>query len=231
MRMRVLAPVLVLGLVAAGAAACGSSGPSAGDSAAAHKRLFCAADVTLDKAAANATSAAGFLAVLKAHPSQLAAIKDNAPAGKAGSEARALAGAAQKAVADNNIDALNDPSLESAGGDIDTYCGVDGVGDPLPSYFAAGKTSAFCSASNSINNGTSDATGPADVLTFLKAHTSLLDQMASQLAALPAAVKADAQDLVNTARSAVSGNNADELGTQTVQSDSMTVNLYCGINQ
>ena len=231
MRTRVIAPVFVLVLVAAGAAACGSSGPSASATAAAHKRLFCAANETLDKASTSVTSEAGFLAVLKAHPSQLATIKVDAPAGKAGSEARALASAAQKAVADNDINALNSPSLNNAGGDVDTYCGVDGNGDPLPSYFAAGKGSAFCATSNSINNGTSDAASAADVLTFLKAHQDLVTQFASQLSALPSAVKADAQDLVSTAQSAISSDNANLLGTQTVQTDSMTVNLYCGVNE
>ena len=47
---------------------------------------------------------------------------------------------------------------------------------------------------------------------------------------MPSAIKADAQNLVSTTRSAISSNNANLLATQTIETDSTTVNLYCGIN-
>ncbi len=221
---------LVLCLVAVATAACGSS-PKASATSHSTKSAFCAANVKLDKASANVTSDAGFLAVLKANSADLDALDNNAPAGKVGQEVRALVKAARAAVAAGNANALNSPSLDSAGSDVDTYCGVDGNGDPLPPYFAAGKGSAFCSVAGSINQGTSSATSSTGVLTFLAAHQTLINQYATYVPNLPTSVRSDAQSLVTTSRAAIAANNASLLGTAAVENASASVALYCGQNE
>jgi hypothetical protein len=220
---------LILGLLTFGVGAFGVGISNAGATTHASKTAFCAANDSIDKAGANVNSASGFLAVLKAKRGALAAMEKNAPAGKIGKEVRALVKAALAAIAKNNANLLNNPSLN--GGDIDTYCGVDGSGHPLPAYFAAGKGSSFCSVSNAISAGTQNATDAAGVLTFLAGHQSLITQYASYLPSLPSPIQSDAQTLVTTAQSAISTNNPNLLGTKTVSQDSMAVQLYCGQNQ
>lgn len=227
-KMFVVATV-VLGLLTFGVAAYGGKIPKAGATTHPVKTAFCAANDSIDKAGANVNSASGFLAVLKAKRAALAAMEKNAPAGKIGKDVRALVKAALAAIAKNNANLLNNPSL--GGGAIDTYCGVDGNGNPLPAYFAAGKGSPFCSVSSAINAGTQNATDAAGVLTFLADHQSLITQYASYVPSLPRPIQSDAQTLVTTAQSAISTNNSNLLGTETVSQDSMAVQLYCGQNQ
>ncbi|MDR3649087.1 MAG: hypothetical protein P4L20_08355 [Acidimicrobiales bacterium] len=227
MRKPYVIPMVVLTLLALGVAACGSSNNTAAN-AAARKKAFCGANDKIDKAGANVTSAAGFLAVLKANTTALDAMDNNAPAGKVGKDARALVSLARSAVKANNANILiSSPN----GGDVDTYCGVDGNGDPLPSYFAAGKGSPFCSVSNSIDAGTQNADSASAVLAFLAGHQALINQYATYVPNLPTSIRSDAQTLVTTARAATAANNANQLGTQTVSNASIAVQLYCGKNQ
>jgi hypothetical protein len=219
---------VVLGLTL-GVAAYGGKIPKAGATTHAAKIAFCAANDSIDKAGANVNSASGFLAVLRAKRAALAAMEKDAPAGKIGKDVRALVKAALAAIAKNNANLLNNPSL--GGGAIDTYCGVDGNGNPLPAYFAAGKGSPFCSVSSAINAGTQNATDAAGVLAFLAGHRSLITEYASYVPSLPSSIQSDAQTLVTTAQSAISTNNSNLLGTETVSQDSMAVQLYCGQNQ
>lgn len=228
--------VSVLALVALGASACGggstgTQASSASTSAASGtKAAFCAADVTIDKAGAQAQSGSDFLSVLKNNAAALSDLQKNAPAGKVGTEAKALVQGADAAVA------ANDPSKlaqvpGSYGADVDTYCGVDGNGNILPSYFGAGKGTPICSVNSQINAGTNAAQSPADVLAFLKAHPNLVSQFAADVADLPGSIKSTAQSLVSTAQQAIATNNADLLSTNAVTTESMDVSLYCGQNQ
>jgi hypothetical protein len=229
MRKPFVVPMVVLTLLVIGAAACGSSTNNTAASTAARKSAFCTANDKIDKASANVTSAAGFLAVLKVDAAALDAMDKNAPAGKLGKEVRTLVTQARSAVSSNNANVLNTSS--NNGGDVDTYCGVDGSGAPLPSYFAAGKGSAFCSVSNSIDAGTGAASDAAGVLAFLAGHQPLINQYATYVPNLPTSIRSDAQTLVMTARAAIAANNANLLGTQAVSNASMSVQLYCGQNQ
>ena len=225
---------VALGLLGLGAAACGSSGStnaSSTSTTSGTKAAFCAANVTLDKASSTVNSGAEFLTVLKQHSATLDTLQKNVPAGKIGTEAKALLQAARTAVATNNVNALEAPNLQSDGADIDTYCGVDGSGDPLPSYFGAGKGSNACQIQNQISAGTSNANGPADLLTFLSAHQNLVSQFAAAVPNLPASIKSQAQTLVTTVQQAIATHNADLLGTQAISNDAMNVSLYCGQNQ
>lgn len=222
---------VVVGLVAVGGAACGSSGNknAASTSAQSKKTAFCAADVTLDKAGAAVTSSSGFLDVLKANTPAIAATQANAPSGKVGTEAKALASAANSAVASNNANALQQvPNSYSA--DVDTYCGVDGNGDPLPSYFRAGKGSAFCSVNDQISAGTTAAQGPADILVFLKAHQNLVNQVGNDLGSLPSSLKPEVQTLVTTTKQAIATNDSALL-TPGIGGDARDADLYCGNNR
>jgi hypothetical protein len=217
----VVGSLVVLGLLALGATACSSS-----PSASAKKMAFCTANDSIDKASANVNSDAGFLALLKAHQADLNTMESNAPSGSVGQLARSLVSAADQAIRTNNVN----PLTSINGGDVDTYCGVDGSGRPLPAYFAAGKGSAFCSVSDSINQGTNAASDAAGVLAFLAAHQNLITQYASYVPSLPGSIKSQAQTLVSTAQAAIAANNSALVGTQAIAQDSMDVQLYCGEN-
>ncbi len=232
MRKLPMAPMAaVLILTALGAAACGSSKTPIATTAQARMTAFCAADKSLDRASANVSSKSGFLRVLKAHPSALRTIANDAPAGKLGRQARSLAKAAEAAVASNSATRLNDPSLDSAGADVDTYCRIDGTGNPLPRDFAKGRGTAFCAVSSSINAGTQAATNEAGVLAFLAGNQTLINQYDFYVPHLPSPVRTDAQTLVTTARAAIAANSPAALETRAVSRASTAVRLFCGQNQ
>lgn len=221
---------LLGGLLALGVAACGSSTPKAASSAGGgNKTAFCNADIAIDKAGSSVTTMAGFLTVLESNQSDLAILKNDGP-GSIRSQAQGLVSVVEKAIADHNPNDLNTNAADNDGAAVDTFCGVDGSGNPLPSYFAAGKGTAFCSVSDQINQGTSTATGPPQILSFLTAHQSLVNDYATDLASLPAKQKAEAEELVTIARTAITSKNAAPLGSTTVQNDSGDIQDYCGHN-
>ena len=121
------AVALTIGLAAGSTAASGSSFATAATTAGAHKTAFCAGNLKIDKASANVNSEAGFLTVLKHNKAALSAMGKDLPSGTVGTDARKEIAAAQKAIASGNVNDLNTVP-QSAGGDIDTYCGVDGTG-------------------------------------------------------------------------------------------------------
>ena len=190
--------VLALGM-AAGLAGCGSSSPSAATTVAAHKKAFCGGNIKIDKASANVTSLAQFVTVLKNHQSALSAMEKNLPSGSVGSDARQTIAAAHSAISTGNTNALNNlPS--SVGGDIDTYCGVDGSGDPLPAYFAAGKGTTFCSGFLPIYEAVGNATSAAQVLAALDANKAQVAQLATEVSGLPSSIKSQATATVTRPR-------------------------------
>ena len=230
--MRRAAPLLAPGMVALGTAACGSGAPKAASSTGASsgsKTAFCNADIDLDRAGSSASSMQAFLTVLKNHPADLSALKNDAPAAVR-SQAQTLVAAADQAMARNDPSGLDTAATSNAGGAVDTFCGVDGSGKPLPSYFGAGKGSAFCSVEAQINQATTTAQGPQQILAFLSSHQDLVNQFSTDSASLPAAQKAEAQQLVSTARTAISSNDATPLGSDATISASTDLSVYCGQN-
>ena len=226
-KLSVASAGVVLGLLAVGGTGCSSSGSKTAATTS-QKAAFCAADVTLDKAGSAVNSPSAFLDVLKANPTAIAALQANAPSGKVGTEAKALVSAANSAVASNNANSLSQVP-NSYGADVDTYCAVDGNGDPLPSYFGVGKGSAFCSVNDQISAGTTAAQSPADILVFLKAHQNLVNQVGNDLGSLPSSLKSEVQTLVATSQQAIATNNSNLL-TQAIGKDAMDADLYCGKN-
>lgn len=219
--------VVVLGLTGA-IAGCSSSPSSNPPGSQAQKSAFCGANIALDKASANVTTDSAFLAVLKAHQSDLTTMKNNLPSGSVGSEARDLVNAAQQAISQNSTNPLNN-APSAAGGDIDTYCGVDGNGDPLPSYFASGKGTSFCTTFLPIYEAVGNASSSNDVLSVLEAHKSDIDQLASEVSGLPSSVEAAASSTIQTAQTAIAQNSA--AGLQQNSTNPTLVALYCGQNQ
>jgi len=218
--------VLTLGM-AAGIAACGSSSPNA--TAATRKTAFCGGNIKIDKASANVTSAAGFLTVLKDHKSALTAMNDNLPSGTLGSEARREIAAAQAAIASGNVNDLNN-APSSAGGDIDTYCGVDGSGDALPAYFATGKGGTFCATFMPVYNAVGNATSASAVLAALDANKTQITQLATEVPGLPTSIRAKASATVGKAQAAIATNSAASLRASG-NGPASAVALYCGQNQ
>lgn len=226
--------VSILGLAALGLSACGGASPgghaSSTPTPAGTRTAFCSADVTIDKAEAQVQSIGEFLSVLEANSAALADLRKNAPAGKVGTEAKALVQGAEAAVAAGDASKLTGVP-GSYGADIDTYCGVDGNGNTLPSYYGAGRGTQLCAVDDQINAGTRSAQSVADVLAFLRGHQDLLTRLAAQVPDLPASIRSMAQGLVGTARQAIATGNADLLSTEAVTTESNDVSLYCGENQ
>jgi hypothetical protein len=169
------------------------------------------------------------LTVLKHNKSALSAMEKNLPSGTLGTEARQLIATAQAAIASGNANDLNN-APSSAGGDIDTYCGVDGNGDPLPAYFATGKGSSFCSTFIPIFEAVGNADSPAAVLAALDANKTQISQLAAEVSGLPASIKAKASATVSKAQTAITKNSAASL-KQNGNGPAGAVALYCGQNQ
>lgn len=225
-------------LVAALAAACGSSGSpaassssrSAGNSAASASRsAFCSDDVKLDKAGTTVMSMADYVHVLEANQALLADMAKHLPSGSVGTQAQQLLSADNTAAATNSSTALSSPSLMKAGADVDTYCGVDGTGDALPSNFGQGRGTAFCSVDSQISAGTGSATDSASITAFLSSHRSLVNSFGADLSSLPVSIKNTAQRLYSTAQSALTSGNSSAFSPEAIH-DATDVDLYCGMN-
>jgi hypothetical protein len=221
--------VFLVGMAAVGVAACSSnsSSPTTTASATTTKQVFCGFNVTLDKAGSNVSSAADFLNVLKANKAAIDGLANNLPNDSIKTQAQALINAARNAVATNSTSGLSDPALTADGAALDTYCGVQGDGTPLPANFAAGKGSGFCADEAAISAGLGSASTPADAVTFLQANQAKVNDFAANI---PAAVQSDAQSLVAAAQAAVAANDGTLIQTQAVQTAGNNVDLYCGVN-
>jgi hypothetical protein len=220
---------LAIGLAAGSTAASCSSSATAATSTAARKTAFCAGNLKLDKAVANVNSNAGVLTVLKDNKGALSKMEKNLPSGTVGTEARHLTTDLQAAVASGNANDLNNIS-SSVSGDIDTYCGVDGEGHPLPAYFAKGKGSSFCTTFIPIYQAVGNASTPAAVLAALDANKTQVAQLATEVSGLPASIKAKASATVNMAQAAITANSAASLN-RNGNGPAPSVALYCGQNQ
>jgi len=221
---------VMLAVLASGIVASTSIGVSTASAAElASKTAFCGGNITIDKASANVDTNAGFLKVLEHHKSALSTMEKNLPSGTLGTEARDEIAAAQAAVASGNVNDLNN-APSSAGGDIDTYCGVNGNGDPLPAYFGTGKATAFCSTFLPIYQAVSNAPNAAGVLAALTSHQSQVSQLASELSTLPKSIKAKATATVDKAQTVITTKNPALIKGNGNGSASY-VALYCGQNE
>jgi len=213
--------LLWFGLLA-GVTGC-SSGTATGP--AAQKSAFCSANTSLDKAGQNANSPAQILALLKAHKADLTTMSQNLPGGTLRSEAASLVNAETAAVASDNANQLNYPA--STHPDLDTYCGEDGNGKPLPAYFAQGKSGSFCSTFIAIQSAISNTRpDPADILQVLIERKAEVATLASEVAGLPSTIRTQATSLIEDDLAAIASNS-----TSPIQNSSGDqVSLYCGIN-
>jgi hypothetical protein len=216
-------------MAAVGVTACSSNSSSTTTTAAATntKAVFCGYQTTLDKGSANVNSDAAFLAYLKANQTLIDNLAKSIPNDSIKDQATTLYNAAKAAIAANSTNALNDPSINVDGGAVDTYCGVQGDGTPLPANFAAGKGSTFCADEAFISSGLGNAAAPADAITFLKANQAKIADFAANI---PSAVQSDAQSLVAAANAALAANDGTLIQTQAVQTAGNNVDLYCGVN-
>lgn len=224
----VTSAMLVVGVVMSGIVASTSVGVgSAGAAVYASKAAFCGANDSIDRASANVNSNAGFLAVLKSHSKDLTILKNNAPAGSLGQLVQQLVSAAQAAVTSNNANALN--NLPD-GANIDTYCGVNGNGKPLPAYFGKGASTSFCSTFVPVYQAAGNASNKAGVLAVLTSHQAQITQLESELTTLPKSIKAKATAAVDNAKKAIDTKNPSAVGGGG-NGPASYVALYCGQNQ
>ena len=215
---------VLLGLFTLGFVLFSAGAPEAGAATHGSKAAFCGANDSIDRASANVTTAAGFLSVLKTHTHALTIMKENAPGGSLGRLAKTLANDAEAAISADNANALN--NLPD-GGAVDTYCGVDGNGKPLPKYFGTGKTTAFCSTFIPIYEAVGNATSEAAALAALTADQAQITQLATELPTLPKSIRATATAAVNKAQTAITTQTMTQGNGNDAAAD---VALYCGEN-
>ena len=220
---------VILAVLASGIVAGSTVGVSvAGAAEHASKAAFCGANDSIDRAGANVMTNAGFLAVLKKHTHDLTVLKENAPAGAIGQTVDETVTAAEAAISSDNANELN--NLPDSGS-IDTYCGVDGNGLPLPAYFGKGTATPFCSTFVAVYQSAQSATNKAGVLAALTAHQAQVEQLASALSSLPKSIKAKATAAVDNAQKAIATNNPSAIGGGNGGGPASYVALYCGQNQ
>jgi hypothetical protein len=221
----------MLAVAASGIVASTSTGVNnASGAELASKTAFCGGNIAIDRASTKVDSNAGFLNVLKQHKSALSAMDKDLPTGEVGTEARDEVAAARAAIASGNVSDLNTVPA-SAGGDIDTYCGVDSSGQALPSYFGKGKVTAFCLTFLPIYEAVSNAPSAAARTAAFTAHQTQINQLASELSTLPKSIKAKATTTVTKAQAAIESNNSASATTGSGSGAAVFVALYCGQNQ
>lgn len=210
---------------------CGSSSKAVNNSGlAAHTTsAFCVDDVKLDKAFANVQNTSDELAAIKANQPTINDLAAHLPPGRVGTEAKQVLDGVRQAISTNDATALTNLP-RSYGGDIDTYCGVDTNGNPLPTDFAKGKGTASCDAEATLSNGIGSASDPTAALAFLRSHQTEINTFAAGVSGLPSALQPAAQDLISTARTAISSNDPTGLTNQTFQEAASAMDLYCGLN-
>jgi hypothetical protein len=229
-RMIRLVTVVTLSVLASGVVGCTAVRViPAGAAVQASKSAFCGANDQIDRASANVNSNAGFLAVLKSHSHDLAILKKDAPSGAVGQTARQTVNDAEAAISTDNANALNNLPDGAA---VDTYCGVDGNGNPLPSYFGKGKSTTFCSTFVPVYQAVGNAEpNKAAALSALMAHQAQISQLASELSSLPKSIKAKATATVDKAQTAITTKNPSAIVGGNGNGPASYVALYCGQNQ
>jgi hypothetical protein len=221
----------VVSICAFGFSACGGSTKSSGSGGlSAHTNsVFCADDIKLDKALGNIQNESDLLTEFKANQSVINEMATHLPSGSVGNEAKQVLGAVQQAISKSDVTAVQNVPT-SYGADIDTYCGVDTNGDPLPSDFAKGKGTSICNTDATLSDGVSNAANSSDALAFLKANQNDINAFAAGISSLPTFEQANAQAVVSNVRTAISSNNPSGLEAQAFQDAATSVDLYCGIN-
>jgi hypothetical protein len=186
---------------------------------------LCGADVAIDKASLDTNSLEDFIGVLKTHRAQVETIRHNLPPGAIGEEIGRIVNAMGQAIAKNSTAPFN--SIEN-GQDFDTYCGVDGNGDPLPSDFAAGRGTKFCNGFVFVYQGITAATTPTGALSALVSSKGQVDQLATELNSLPSSIGSQASAVVSSAQSAIAQHSSASM--LTLAGPATNVALYCGLN-
>jgi hypothetical protein len=204
----------------------GVGAAAAAPSAHASKTAFCSANDAIDKASANVTTDVGFLAVLKTHPSELKVLQENAPSGSLGQLVQQTVQVVDKAIAANNANDLNNLPNGAA---IDTYCGVNGNGQPLPAYFNTGKNTDFCATFLPLYESVGNASSKADVLSILLTQKAKISTLASELPKLPSSIRATATAAVNNVEKIIATKNLALLGNGNGPAADLA--LYCGQNE
>jgi hypothetical protein len=191
------------------------------------KAVFCQDNAMLSKESASATSSADFVSILRTDTAAVNGFAHNIPSAGIRSDAEKLVAATRSSLASNNASAFNAPDVVAAGAHVDTYCGQQSDGSPLPKNFAAGRGTAFCTVEATITTGLEGSATPAAAVTFLKNNTTALDTF---VAKTPVAEQSDAQSLLSAARSAVTQNDGTKILTQATASVLNSLDLYCGVN-
>ena len=232
-------PVLAALAFTAGLAGCSSSthssapgpaGPAATSTtvATAAKSSLCSADIALDKAQVGITSAAQELQVLKAQAPLVTSLGTAAagiPDGTVAAAAEQIHAAVEHALSSGSANfAANISSDASA---VNTYCGVQYNGSPLPAYFAAGRDSPACARYAALNNQLGRAGSPQAYLSLIESNQAEITRLVTQA---PATIKSRAETLETAVGQAVRQKSLAPLQAPSATRATSDVQLYCGIN-
>ncbi|MHB8465683.1 MAG: hypothetical protein ACYDH6_10555 [Acidimicrobiales bacterium] len=230
-KVRAVPMITAMVMAAFVAGACSSSKSSSSAATATtvadgNKTAFCAANSAIDAATFTGSNDAALLAVFKANQANIDIVANDAPSAiKA--DSTILVTAARAAIAKNDLTPLKNSTIQAAGGRVDTYCGVQGDGTPIPANAGAGKGTAFCNDQAQLDQVVQGANDGPSLLVALKANVAKINDFEKNT---PSAVKADAQVLVAAARAAIATNSADGLQSTGINSAALHVDTYCGIS-
>ncbi len=211
---------------AQGAAGAGATSTTAAASAA--KSAFCSADTALDRAQSGVTSAAQEVQALKAHASLATSLGNDASGisdPTVATAARQIDAAVAKALSSGS--ANFPPSISADASTVNTFCGVQYNGAPLPAYFAAGKNLPACAKYATLNNQLRNATSAQEYLSLIESNQTEITKLVSEA---PASIKGQAETVKTAADQAVSQKSLAPLQTASANQATGDVQLYCGIN-
>ncbi len=226
-RILLASAALVVSVATSGIAAYATIGTTtAGAANYASKTAFCSANDAIDRASVPAMTNDQYLAVLKANSRELAVMKQNLPPGKLGRVALQLINQANAAISSNNANNAHDLG---ASGQLDTYCRVNGDGQPLPPYFDRGNGTAFCKGFLPIFDGVTKAPNAAGILAVFNSHKAVVSQLASEVSRLPKSIRAKATATTNEAKAIIAANNPETVSLEAL-TPALPVAVYCGRN-
>ncbi len=212
------APTTTLGTTPSGIAIGGGAGSQ-----------FCTDVTNLDKALSSAQTPDAVATALKGQTSTISDMESNLPSGTAGQEGKVVADAMTAAATSGDGNKLiGDTTVAADGADMDTYCGQDGDGKPLPADFGQGTSTDACTHFDKINAAVSKATTADQVNAAIQASADDITAFSNDVSTLPSNLASEGQLLVTTAKAG--DGNAFLNPSQQVGAAVQDISLYCGHN-
>jgi hypothetical protein len=111
---------------------------------------------------------------------------------------------------------------------VDTYCGVQGDGNPLPSYFDQGQATSECAQYAAIDTKLAGSTTVAEALSSIESEKAGIDALAATAALV---IQRSALTIASNVNTAISEQSVTPLESSSETQAVTAISLYCGINQ